>query len=48
MDSLHSCKLVTVTESPRSDRLYETGPFLRKIPGNKLPGYYHLVPPGHG
>jgi hypothetical protein len=30
----------------QSHRPYGTDPFLNGIPGNKLPGYDHLVPPG--
>ena len=25
---------------------YGTGIFCKRIPGSKLPGYFHLVPPG--
>jgi hypothetical protein len=32
----------------RSHRTLRDGSFMGDFPGNKLPGYLHSVPPGHG
>jgi len=34
------------TSRPTHTVPYGTGLVLKPIPGNKLPGYYHVVPPG--